>query len=78
MQKLAPKSESGSFRTRTTGLEPATSGVTGRCSNQLSYVPWSEEAFTCVHGSFDMRIIPHRTGKSRIYLNPIGERCLKL
>ncbi len=22
-----------------TGLEPATSGVTGRCSNQLSYIP---------------------------------------
>ena len=26
-------------RTRMTGLEPATSGVTGRCSNQLSYIP---------------------------------------
>ena len=24
-----------------TGLEPATSGVTGRCSNQLSYIPLS-------------------------------------
>ena len=24
---------------RTTGLEPATPGVTGRYSNQLSYVP---------------------------------------
>ena len=24
-----------------TGLEPATSGVTGRCSNQLSYIPRS-------------------------------------
>jgi hypothetical protein len=24
-----------------TGLEPATSGVTGRCSNQLSYIPKS-------------------------------------
>src|ERR1051325_2953010 len=28
------------LETRTTGLEPATSGVTGRCSNQLSYVPY--------------------------------------
>ncbi len=32
---------------RMTGLEPATSGVTGRCSNQLSYIPkaqhdWSQ------------------------------------
>lgn len=77
-QKLAPKSEFHTTKTRTTGLEPATSGVTGRCSNQLSYVPWSEEAFTCVHDPFDMRIITHRAGKSRIYLNPVGERCLKL
>ncbi len=23
-----------------TGLEPATSAVTGRCSNQLNYRPW--------------------------------------
>ena len=27
------------FEARMTGLEPATSGVTGRCSNQLSYIP---------------------------------------
>ncbi len=27
-----------------TGLEPATSGVTGRCSNQLSYIPKDGEA----------------------------------
>ena len=27
------------LETRMTGLEPATSGVTGRCSNQLSYIP---------------------------------------
>lgn len=26
-------------KARMTGLEPATSGVTGRCSNQLSYIP---------------------------------------
>jgi hypothetical protein len=27
------------FRTGLTGLEPATSAVTGRCSNQLNYSP---------------------------------------
>jgi hypothetical protein len=27
-----------------TGLEPATSGVTGRCSNQLSYIPNSKNS----------------------------------
>jgi hypothetical protein len=29
------------YEARMTGLEPATSGVTGRCSNQLSYIPIS-------------------------------------
>ena len=29
----------GDVEARMTGLEPATSGVTGRCSNQLSYIP---------------------------------------
>ena len=30
-----------------TGLEPATSGVTGRCSNQLSYIPKTYQLTTC-------------------------------
>jgi hypothetical protein len=34
---------------RMTGLEPATSGVTGRCSNQLSYIPKSERVTTRVN-----------------------------
>ena len=29
------------------GLEPTTSGVTGRCSNQLSYIPKAYPATTC-------------------------------
>jgi hypothetical protein len=31
-----------------TGLEPATSGVTGRCSNQLSYIPKRDGASSYV------------------------------
>ena len=35
------------LKARMTGLEPATSGVTGRCSNQLSYIPKLDLATTC-------------------------------
>jgi hypothetical protein len=35
-------------RTGLTGLEPATSAVTGRCSNQLNYSPLSR-AISIVH-----------------------------
>jgi hypothetical protein len=31
-------------KTGRTGLEPATSGVTGQHSNQLNYRPWAEQA----------------------------------
>jgi hypothetical protein len=34
-----------------TGLEPATSGVTGRCSNQLSYIPRKKQRLA--RGTYD-------------------------
>ena len=34
-------------QTGTTGLEPATTGSTIRCSNQLSYVPWKFQSPVC-------------------------------
>src|SRR5207253_5392194 len=41
-----------SLPARMTGLEPATSGVTGRCSNQLSYIPKYCQLGTCVESWF--------------------------
>ena len=43
-----------------TGLEPATSGVTGRHSNQLSYAPAGEMGLKAVLGSSQggLRAIP--------------------
>ena len=37
------------FKTRMTGLEPATSGVTGRCSNQLSYIPKADSSLRLLY-----------------------------
>ena len=36
------------LKTRMTGLEPATSGVTGRCSNQLSYIPKADSSLRLI------------------------------
>ncbi len=38
-ERLKPDRDSAVPRAGATGLEPATSGVTGRRSNQLSYAP---------------------------------------
>jgi hypothetical protein len=38
-KKNATRFSKGHFLTGLTGLEPATSAVTGRCSNQLNYNP---------------------------------------
>jgi hypothetical protein len=45
LEAEAPESlaQQGFFATGATGLEPATSGVTGRRSNQLSYAPQASE-----------------------------------
>ena len=40
--KKALKKSGLKLQTRATGLEPATSGSTGRRSNQLSYAPFCE------------------------------------
>jgi hypothetical protein len=45
---VSPK-ERGFSVARMTGLEPATSGVTGRCSNQLSYIPKAVFVAPCVN-----------------------------
>ncbi len=39
---------------RVTGLEPATSGVTGRHSNQLSYTRAFDRTHNHPNGSFDL------------------------
>ena len=39
----------------TTGLEPATSAVTGQRSNQLSYVPKLRQQLGCGVASFSIR-----------------------
>ena len=48
---------------RMTGLEPATSGVTGRCSNQLSYIP--EQANTVSASAISYYADSPRRVKSR-------------
>ena len=54
-----------------TGLEPATSGVTGRHSNQLSYTPAGCTGNTMF--SREVRVIRPRKGASQAYLTWISE-----
>ena len=54
------------------GLEPVTSGVTGRCSNQLSYAPSTTDSlhgkqFNCPR---ELNRKPHSTGSSECVKDP--------
>src|SRR5262245_28063543 len=56
-----------------TGLEPATSGVTGRCSNRLNYRPKSISARTARTGvRFPRPEIPARIGLAKWRLGRQG------
>ena len=50
---------------RVTGLEPATSGVTGRRSNQLSYTPVREEC-RIGHGLLQVKRDEHSSSRSKL------------
>src|SRR5438132_6919309 len=48
--------------TGATGLEPATSGVTGRRSNQLNYAPWGR-VIVAIRFARDARRLDRRRGR---------------
>src|SRR3954447_26328364 len=56
-----------------TGLEPATSGVTGRCSNQLSYIPkahrWVNKTLSPERGDVKTRGLLRRERRIRLNLH---------
>lgn len=54
-----------------TGLEPATSGVTGRCSNQLSYIPRFRERRA--NAGSDLILLRTDTERHRTF---IGGECM--
>ena len=58
---------------RWTGLEPATPGVTGRYSNQLSYNRTSARARPNVRGYYGSRTVASRT-RRKIYAGPAPMR----
>ena len=77
-QQKAPGGAGALAGTRMTGLEPATSGVTGRCSNQLSYIPTSREAigrrYRPVLAVSSVRGCPARVGAVRLATDTPGGR----
>ncbi len=48
-------------KTRMTGLEPATSGVTGRCSNQLSYIPRTDSSHRAIFAVIGLAVLVARS-----------------
>ena len=58
MRQRRPCPKSDVERAGATGLEPATSGVTGRRSNQLNYAPEGRSVYLASQSSEDASSLP--------------------
>ena len=61
-------------KTGATGLEPATSGVTGRRSNQLNYAPGSRGSVASVHPDDRLARCDRAPGGARLHAPPERRR----